>query len=541
MFKSNQKQLINILKQGKQLKIDYQILKNQTMQKQETSSFIIQNENIPNDAVLKIQTLENNITDTYITSLYRSPNQTIEQIVTSPQNGNKKIKLYENFYVVSDEEDIENESQYFKNCGIDYLISPLTVLYEAVKEKVTKNSLNVLIHDNTMTIIIFDKEREAVLGTIKELTPFENVKESNFYDDEIIGQKLYDEVHFLEIQQSLSDLTQQYYQDSEDVDFLTEANILYSIGQLSEEQIESLHETLMAEINYEQISLENKLYEITIKPTVQEYSFTKARAKHPPKGKTKWIMLLIFSIILTAGTLYYKSLQDKKALQQKKQIEEKATKAQPKPAVKPKPAMLVNHTLKNNNITNQTLMLFDMIPYDAILKELEIKPNSSTIVCNFVADSNSTVQLQEKLLKIYNSSKVILKHENKESAVLSTIITNEGLKPAAPIEEKKLLKYKELKFIPISKVITYLQSTSLPDTKVKFLTKEQKDFTTYNFELISVVNSPKVFFDYVAELNKKDFSININYPLDFGKTKEGIVIKYNIQFHQYNKKSLQTK
>ena len=62
MFKSNQKQLINILKQGKQLKIDYQILKNQTMQKQETSSFIIQNENIPNDAVLKIQTLENNIT-----------------------------------------------------------------------------------------------------------------------------------------------------------------------------------------------------------------------------------------------------------------------------------------------------------------------------------------------------------------------------------------------------------------------------------------------------------------------------------------------
>ena len=184
----------------------------------------------------------------------------------------------------------------------------------------------------------------------------------------------------------------------------------------------------MAEINYEQISLENKLYEITIKPTVQEYSFTKARAKHPPKGKTKWIMLLIFSIILTAGTLYYKSLQDKKALQQKKQIEEKATKAQPKPAVKPKPAMLVNHTLKNNNITNQTLMLFDMIPYDAILKELEIKPNSSTIVCNFVADSNSTVQLQEKLLKIYNSSKVILKHENKESAVLSTIITNEGLK-----------------------------------------------------------------------------------------------------------------
>ena len=77
MFNNNKKQYINILQQNKQLKINYKIIQDDKILKEEQSSFRINDEALPSDAKFKINTLQKNINETYISSLYESKNQYI--------------------------------------------------------------------------------------------------------------------------------------------------------------------------------------------------------------------------------------------------------------------------------------------------------------------------------------------------------------------------------------------------------------------------------------------------------------------------------
>ena len=50
-------QYVNIIKTGKNIKIENQILQKDAIIKQENSIFLLQENNISNDAILKLQTL----------------------------------------------------------------------------------------------------------------------------------------------------------------------------------------------------------------------------------------------------------------------------------------------------------------------------------------------------------------------------------------------------------------------------------------------------------------------------------------------------
>ncbi len=519
MFKKDKRQYINIVKNDKQIKLDGQIIINGKETKRENSSFLIkEDESVPGDLIYKLQVMERNIPNTYISSITSNISQQIVKTEEIDKEIYSPIKLNDSYSVIIPKEDIENEKLLFDH-SIDYIFSPFTLLYEQLSSKAAKNSLNILINDNILYIILLDKEKNIGLNKIHALSSFENIKESQFYQDDISGQKLYDEVYFLEIQQSLSDLVQTYYQENKDVEFIEEVNILYTINQLSDEQLDSLHETLMAKVNYYYISFEDKLKILSKKLNASNYSFITPRDKKEGSKALLWGSLALVSVICAAGVLYYKTQGIQP--ETKKEIEPVIQKIE-----------LPNHTEINKEIIKELMTLFDIIPYDAVLKELEIKQNSSTIVCSFIADSTSPQDLKEALEKIYTSSSIILSHQN--NAILSSIINNEG-KLQSKDPNKTIKGYKPFKYLSIVNITEYLGSILPENSKITFTDKIEELFTTYNFSVSNIIKEPKEFFDILENINKKDIPLNITYPVEFAKVNEGIMVKYNIQYHQKNK------
>jgi hypothetical protein len=173
------------------------------------------------------------------------------------------------------------------------------------------------------------------------------------------------------------------------------------------------------------------------------------------------------------------------------------------------------------------------VPYNAVLLELELSNSTSTFVCNFAVDSNASQDMIQKLSTIYDESKIILQHKNK--FIISTIIANNGYKQETDKNSDYInLKYQRHKFMPLPKFTRYLKSIVIKDSDVKYISKVQEKFLTYNYTIKSKVNTPPEFFDFISDLNKKEIPLNIIYPVEFAKVKDKIEVKFNLQFHQQN-------
>ncbi|MEA3498535.1 MAG: hypothetical protein U9R16_05690 [Campylobacterota bacterium] len=539
MYKNSKEQYVNILKQDKQLKIDYKVLQDKKIVKQEVSTFLLDGDNISQDAIFKLETLQKNIPNTYLSTLYIDNNQSIELNNNIDTNNYRSVALNDNYSIVIPNKNIENSIKFFKSAGVDYILSPFSILNEQINNTLKANSLNILIYNNTLYALILDDYKEIKKTFIEQITPFENIKNSNFYTDDIVGQKLYEEIYFLEVQERISDIIQKYYEENEDISFLEKIYIFYTVKQLTDEQLEMLYDTAMIEVDYLPISIDTNFDKLIQKPTVSNYSFTKARDKRSTSSSTLWFTLIIISILTIGTILFYKissnskseSKEVKTPIKVVKQVKEPVKKIVEKEVIK-----LPNHNLLNTKIVEQTMMFFDLIPYDAVLLELELKKDSSTIVSNFTIDSSASKDMIEKLSKIYDDSKIILQHKNK--ALVSTIIANSGYK----IKDEKnsaitLLKYQAHNFMKIQEFTTFLKSITIENSDIKYISKVQEKFLTYNYSVTSMINKPKEFFDFVSVLNKKAIPLNITYPIEFAKVKDKIEVKFNFQFHQQNKKS----
>lgn len=538
MFSSNKKQYINILKQDKQLNVSHAILQDEKILKQEQSSFLIADNTMPQDALFKLDALQKDIPFSYITSCFEGDRQQV--ILTQDRDviGYDSVKLDNKYSIVIPKNELTSKLRYFSNSGIDYIVSPFTILNEYIQDNSIKNSLNILIYNNVVYIIILNDLKLIAKCAIKSLTPFEQVSDKTFSDDEIVDQKLYEEVRFLEIQQFLSDIVQEYYSQNNEVEFLEQVKILYTLKPLLDEQINSLYETIMVDINYEVINIEQYLSQIVQKNNAAEYSFIDPRVKKQNKKNLLWILFTALSILIVLGVLYIqisspKETHQKNKIEQKKEIQ----KVIKKKSIEKKEILFPNHILANNTRLQDIYMLFDIVPYDAVLKDLEITQTSSTYVCMFVSQSQSFEDMRVKLLNLYKESKILLKHENK--SILNIIIENDTfLSPNKKIIYKK---YPKSQFLSIGKATDYINSLLPDQSTIKFLRKEQEEYLTYIFTIKSLVQTPKEFFNFVESLNKQELSLTVDYPLTFSKMNKGLEIKYSLLVHQKNKKQVHLK
>ncbi len=79
------------------------------------------------------------------------------------------------------------------------------------------NSLISLFFNNKAYIVILNSKGEIVFAKVVEFTSFEDVKNSKFYESDVIGQKLFDEIHFFEVLDNIHAIINEFYTNTNDI------------------------------------------------------------------------------------------------------------------------------------------------------------------------------------------------------------------------------------------------------------------------------------------------------------------------------------
>ncbi|MCK5293252.1 MAG: hypothetical protein KAJ49_01275 [Arcobacteraceae bacterium] len=520
---NNNIQYINVIKSQQNIKIDYQIIKENQIIKNEHSIFLLEENKLSIDTNYKLQTLENNIPKTYICAICEDKNQTI----ISNDNNTQNIYFNKTHSITLPSSNIEKTKQFYNNGNIDYLVSPFTILQNILNTNLHPNSLNLLILNNNIYSILLDENKQYITSCIKQLTSFEDIQNSDFYTDEIVEQKLYDEIYNLELNENISNITNQFYKENPDADFIQSINIYYNIKQLNDEQLNLLKDNLMIETIYNPISLNELLYDMVKRSSIKKQSFIHPRPKKSTLSLISWILIALITTFL-AGALFYIMQSPKEEIKQKEIIKEKK-----KIVKKIKEIQLPNHININEYIVNSLLDIFETISDDSLLKEIQVEQNESTLIYNFKNPNSYESTLKPKLLKIYKKSENVL--TSKNNFTYTAIISNTMPKEKLSTKLTKIYpKSSQNKYLEKKEINLLLKSIFNTNSKIKNLSISTAKYTISRYSITTIVKDPQEFFTTIDRLDTLNYSIHLSYPIEFAKVKDNLEVNFKLQINQNN-------
>jgi hypothetical protein len=523
---------VSIIRYYNQLKLDYKQLLNDDIIKAEQSSFLVHGNVLPQDVVYKLKILEQNEPQTFISTLCDSFEQKLVlKSDLANTDTNVVVSLNSEYNIALDKSTLFETKYFFEASGIDFIYSPFHILNLHCEQNPSASTLNGLILNNSLYILILNESNQIVYSSIEALTSFEEIQKSNFYDNEIFGQKLFDEIYYFEIENIISSVLEKFYETKEKL-FIDKVTILHMIKQLNDEQINRLHKELLIEVNYHPISVDDYMYELAKQPAKSQRSFIPPRKKE--KSKFVLFSLLSLTLMITFSAFYFynyittkkQTVQDQIALE-KSQLQKKQE-IEAKEALKPK---LPNHMSKNQKIHNGVLSLFELIPYSVVIEELKLELNASTLKVHLLEDDIYIKEMQPKLLKAYTFSSIEFEQSDAKAALKATINNSEYLEQKTTTQEVLPL-YIQNGFLPKLRVEEIIDS--LLDEKAVYVFKSdfKSDITTYNYEVVTTYKEPKEFFAFIEKLNEQKYSMNVSYPVIMKKTEQGIETTFTLQFHQ---------
>ena len=511
---------INAIKYKTQLKINYKKLQNNDIVETNSSTFIAKDDILGRDIATKLNAHASQIDNTYISSLLIQDdtriikkNQKLKDYASTSLNNDYDIAISKNT--------LFETKNYFEKCGVDYIFSAYHILNLHIEQNPCNSNLVILLFNNQAFCFILDTKGDIVFNKKIDLTDFEEVNESKFYENEVLGQKLFDEIYALELHEAIANTIEEFYSSSKNI-FIEKVSILYNLKLLSNEQIEAMSEEFMIDVTYHPISVDEELFELS-KDSHTHKSFIKPRAKPKNNFKTLVLALSLITIILAVGYMFLPLEQ----LLPKKEQPVKVKKELVKKVVE-----LPNHIEKNSLIEERVLNSLEMIPYDVLLQELFFEKNSLQMHASFLNKDTFIKVIQPELLKTYNAAQINFK-EDKKGVVLDGNIEAEGLK------SKKIVKFKEYsdayelnEFIPIITVTEQIKMLFPKESIVTFKSSFNSEVVTFNYLVNVIIQKPLEFFEIINSLNNELYSINIYYPLSFVKTEAGIEVEFTLQFHQ---------
>ncbi|RXJ56420.1 hypothetical protein [Candidatus Marinarcus aquaticus] len=524
-------QYVSIIKYYNQLKLDYKLLNNDDIIKAEQSTFLTSGLSLPEDVVIKLRTLEQNEPETYFSTVCDAPTQKLYAKGDKPDaDTNVVVNLNSDYKVALDKSTLFETKYYFDASGIDYIYSPFHILNLHCEQNPSASALTGLILNDSLYLVILNEENKIVYYAIKALTSFAEIKESHFYDNEISGQKLFDEIYYYEIENIISTVLAEFYA-TKDKTFIDRVTILHMIKQLNDEQVNTLHKELLIEVNYHPISMDDYIYELAKQPLKQQKSFIAPRKK--VKSKFTFISLLLF-LIISAASVYtiYTFMEIKKQSVEEKIVQEKIQKEalkKQKELLAKKPA-LPNHMVKNRAISKHLLELFENIPYNVVLNSLKLEAKQSTMSVSLLEDDTFIRSMQPNFLKLYAHSDIEF-IDGKSTVLNATIINRDKIEETSNIKEI-LPNYIVNEFLPKQRVHEVLAGLLGKDVNFEFKSDFQSEVSTFNYQVDTVYKTPKELFDLIERLNIALYSVNISYPIIMEKTDEGIRTQFIVQFHQ---------
>jgi predicted DNA-binding protein len=540
MFKNEVTQYVIVKQYDNQLKIDTKIIKNNKTIRTESSSFISENK-ISADAHSKLNILQKNISKTYIISVCESLEQKvveIEQFYQQSENIYNKYKLKNlssHYSIAILKQDLEKKQRYFDGIGVDYIFSPFNVLYSHIMQNNAKsNSLNIFIFNNVAYLLILNNEKRIVYSDIKSLTAFNKVNDKNFSNDKLEDQKLFDEIHSLEIQTLITDTLNQFYKNNKDEIFCEHISLFYTIKQLTNKQLDIIKEAIMLDFEYLKLNINEHLFDMSKSNHAIKMSFIAPREKKSKKPFVIWLFNVTITFMLAFGIfLYIQNVQQKEQEEKLKKEQQARILAQKK--AEANKIKLPNHIAQNEQIIQQLLSVFDIIPYSVVLSELQLEKKNLTFVCSLLHKEIFDKELKPKLLKLYNKSEILL-IQDKKPTFDAIIANNHLIQQKSSNKSSKQLRYKNNKFITKKAIKEQLKVFLPKNSIVTFKSRHKLKYLTYNFNITAILKEPKDFFHFIEEINKKPYSIVVKYPIEFAKTKKGLEVIFSIAFNQLYKK-----
>jgi len=525
---SKEKQYINIIRTNQNIKVDYQVLEGDSITQTSQSVFLLQDNIFSSDTLFKLQALEQNIPHTYISALCESKDQRIVS--------NKEIKSKDCSYIPFDatsnielHNTIVDAATLFNNNGnIDYLYSPFTLLYKHLQENLEENSLNLFIHNDNIYALILNEDKRVVQSAIKSITPFSEIKNSEFYNDEVVEQKFYEEIYQLELTDIISSLTKSYYEQFNNSNFIEKVNIFYSMKQLIEEQLAALSDEIMMDISYNSIHIDSLLYSISQQNTASKYSFINPRNKKTSFSVITWIIIAILTTLIVAMAII---LLDTKEDQQEEIVQEvQEQKIEERKVQKViQDIKIPDHQAINEVTISMIKNLFDTIDDQSVLKEIQIQEKESTMICDFFTLEAQKKFFEMNIIKLYKKSEIVLMSENQNA--LTTIITNNEPINPRQIEYKNYILANNTYMDSIASE-KYLQQLLGNDVKIVFENENTEKYTTQNFTLTVHIKEPLHFYKIVESISKQSYSIVLSYPIEFVQTTDNLEVTFGLLINQ---------
>jgi hypothetical protein len=512
---------INAIKYKTQLKINYKKLCNNDIIETNASTFLAYDEIMGRDIASKLVANQMEVDNTYIsTLLIQDDTKLLRKNQPKPKDCELAV-LNEQYNIAVSKNTLFETRNYFEKSGIDYIFSAYHILNLHIEKNPCNNNLVILLFNNQAFCVILNSNSEIVYNKKIDLTPFEEIKKSDFYENEVLGQKLFDEVYALELHETIKKTIEEFYSITKNL-FIEKISLLYNLKLLSETQIEQMSKDFMIDMTYHPISVDEELFELSKDPHKHHKSFIKPRKK--ANNRLKNAILISIIIVLLAAIAYLFMPKIEKLLKK----EDKKTTVVKKVERK---VDLPNHIEKNKQIELNILNALGIIPYDVVLKELDLDKNSLSMDINLLNKDTFIKVLQPGLLKSYNKTEI--EFIKSKDVILEATLKAEGFKKKQIVNFKDYKdSYIENEFMPIIRVTEQMKILFPENATVTFKSSFKSEVITFNYLVNIVVQKPLEFFDIIDKLNNELYSINITYPISFTKTDAGIEVEFTVQFHQ---------
>ena len=531
---------INAVKHDNQLKLDYKKLNNEEIIDTNNSVFLVENDLLlPSDITQKLNSSQKEIDNTFISTLLINDTKLIPKVLSSKLKDCEIAKFNNDFDIAVLKTTLFETQNYFSKTGIDYIYSAFHLINLHIDKNVSRSEIIVLLFNSKAFIVILDASGIIVHNTILDLPSFETIKKTHFYEDDIEGQKLFDEIYHLELNEIIHNTLNAFYEKKSNT-FVEKVTILYVLKQLSEEQIQQLSEDLLLKVEYHPVNIDEEIFELSRDKHLKK-SFTKPRKK---KKKRNFTNLYIFFFMLLIGFLtYWAYLKiDFKSLYLDFLKKDKITieKAQNIKIIE-NVLELPNHITLNDKIEQKVKSVLETIPEEMFIKELKIDKDILELKGNFLKENTFTDSLKPNLRKLY-------KEANFTNLSIDKKINIEGVVLAKnDIELSKTYKFYNKQylvdeFIPLEGVTEQLKILMPVGSIIKLnTTTSSSSVTRFMYTVNILIREPKEFFNVIELLNNELYSIHISYPLSMVKTPAGIEAEFILVFNQPNEVKTPTK
>ena len=228
---------INAVKYDTQLKLDYKKLSNEEIIDTDNSVFLVDTDLLPLDIAQKLNASQEEIDNTYISTLLINDTTKLVPKSISAKLKDCEIAKFNNEYDIAVLKTTLFETKnYFVKTGIDYIYSAFHLINLHIDKNISRSEFIVFLFNSKAFIVILDAAGIIVHNTILDLACFDTIKKTHFYDDDIDGQKLFDEIYYLELNEIIHNTLNAFYEKKNNV-FVEKVTILYVLKQLSQEQI----------------------------------------------------------------------------------------------------------------------------------------------------------------------------------------------------------------------------------------------------------------------------------------------------------------